>query len=380
MDLLLILMYVAVCYTIFKIFRIPVNQWTLATATLGGIVSLSLLLLTMNYNHPFSASARIYFTVTPVLPGVSGRVVEVPAMSEVPLKQGDVLFRLDPSPYEYTVRQKRAMLAEAEQNAKVLKVSLEEATAGVDKAKAQLQLSQMDYERQRELQKRDVVSQAALDTATRNLEVATQIVTGAMAAEERARLAYGSTIDGVNTTVARIRAELSQAEYDLAQTVIRAPTAGFATQVSLRPGLYVVPAPLRPAMAFVNTDSRSSVLGAAFQQNTLQRVMAGDDAEIAFDAVPGQVFKGKVRMVLDAIAAGQLQATGTLQSFGAHAPDGERAMAIIDVLEDTSEFQIPLGASAEVAIYTEHFHHLSMLRKVLLRMRSWQNYIYTEGH
>jgi hypothetical protein len=48
MELLLILIYVAFCYVIFKIFRIPVNQWSLATATLGGIVGIALLLLVMN--------------------------------------------------------------------------------------------------------------------------------------------------------------------------------------------------------------------------------------------------------------------------------------------------------------------------------------------
>src|SRR5687768_715064 len=78
MELLLILTYTALCYAIFKIFRIPVNQWSLATAALGGIIGIALLLLLMNYNHPYTANARIYFAVTPILPGVRGRVVEVP--------------------------------------------------------------------------------------------------------------------------------------------------------------------------------------------------------------------------------------------------------------------------------------------------------------
>ena len=72
MELLLILIYVSICYVIFKIFRIPVNQWSLATATLGGIIGISLLLLIMNYNHPFTNNARIYFAVTPVLPAGEG--------------------------------------------------------------------------------------------------------------------------------------------------------------------------------------------------------------------------------------------------------------------------------------------------------------------
>jgi hypothetical protein len=55
-------------------------------------------------------------------------------------------------------------------------------------------------------------------------------------------------------------------------------------------------------------------------------------------------------------------------------------MAFIDIVDDISACQIPAGAFGEVAINTEHFHHVSLLRRVLLRMRSWQNYIYIEGH
>jgi multidrug resistance efflux pump len=364
---------------IFKLFRIPVNQWSLATAALGGIIGIALLLLIMNYNHPFTANARIYFAVTPVLPTVKGRVIQVPVQTNKPLKEGDELFRVDPKPYEYVVDQKKAALAEAEQNVGQLKASLDQATAVADRANAQLQLAQQNYDRQVELFEKKVIAQATLETFARNLETAKQSWVGSKAEEERARLAYSSNIEGVNTTVARLRAELADAQYDLDQSVTRAPGAGFVTQVALRPGMYVVPAPLRPVMVFVNTDERDQALGAAFQQNALQRVKAGDEAEVAFDAVPGQVFKCKVRLVLDAIAAGQIQATGALVDFSTRTTGG-RALALIDIKDDISGYQIPLGAAGEVAIYTEHWHHLSLLRKILLRMRSWQNYIFIEGH
>jgi multidrug resistance efflux pump len=379
MDLLLILTYVALCYAVFKIFRIPVNQWSLATATLGGIVGIGLLLLVMNYNHPFSTNARIYFTVTPVIPAVKGRVIEVPVQTNVSLKEGDILFRLDPKPYEYAVDQKKAVLAEAEQNVKQLKASLDQASADAERIKAQLELAQQTYDRQVELLEKKVIAQATLDTASRSLETARQGLAGARAAEERARLAFASEVGGVNTNVARLRAELADAQYDLDQTVVRAPTSGFVTQVALRPGMYTVAAPLRPVMIFIHDTPQDRNLAAAFQQNTLQRVSAGDEAEVLFDAVPGRVFKGKVRVVVDAIAAGQIQATGMMLDVGARLPGG-RAIALIDLTEDISKYQIPLGSVGEAAIYTEHFHHLSVLRKVLLRMRSWQNYIYFEGH
>jgi len=379
MELLLILIYVSICYIVFKVFRIPVNQWSLATAALGGIIGIALLLLIMNYNHPFTTNARIYFAVTSVLPSVRGRVIEVPAQTNAPLKEGDVLFRVDPAPYQFVVDQKKAALAEAEQNVKQLKTVLDQATASAERANAQHELAQQNYDRQAELFEKKIIAQATLDTFTRNLETANQSLMGARAEEERARLAYSSNIEGVNTTVARLSAELADAQWDLDQTVTRAPAAGFVTQVALRPGVYVVPAPLRPVMVFVNTDKRDREFTAAFQQNSLQRVKAGDEVEAAFDAVPGRVFKGKVRLVLDAIAAGQLAATGTLVDVGART-EGGRALAVIDIEDDMSPYQIPLGAAAQVAIYTEHWHHVSLLRKILLRMRSWQNYVFLEGH
>jgi multidrug resistance efflux pump len=379
MELLLILIYVSFCYVVFKLFKIPVNQWSLATATLGGIIGIALLMLIMNYNHPFTTNARIYFSVTPILPGVKGRVVEVPVQANMPLKQGDELFRIDPKPYEYVVEQKKALLAEAEQNVKQLKASLAQATAAAERAKAQFDLAQQNYDRQFELFQKNIIAQATLDTYTRNLETARQSLAGARAEEERARLAYSSEINGVNTTVARLTSELADAQFDLDQTVTRAPGGGFVTQMALRPGMYVVPAPLRPVMVFVNTDKDDQALSAAFQQNSLQRVKTGDDAEVAFDAVPGRVFKARVRIVLDAIAAGQMQATGTLVDFGAPTGGG-RAVAVIDVEDDMSGYQIPLGAAGQVAIYTEHWHHVSLIRKILLRMRSWENFVFLEGH
>ena len=379
MEILLALIYVAFCIVTFKIFRIPVNEWSLSTAVLGGIFGIALLLLTMNYNHPFTTNARIYFPVTPILPTVKGRVIEVPVKSNMPLKEGDVLFRVDPKPYEYVVTEKKAALSEAEQNVAQLKASLDQAHAATERANSQLQLAQQNYDRQAELFEKNVIARATLDTFTRNLEASKQTVAEAKAAEERARLAFTSNIGGVNTTVARLRAELADAQFDLDQTLTRAAGPGFVTQVSLRPGMYAIPTQLRTAMLFVNTGKNDQELGAAFQQNSLQRVEASDDAEVAFDAVPGRVFKGKVRSVVDAIAAGQLASSPTLVEPETRTTAG-RAIAIIDVGDETRDYQIPVGSTAQVAIYTKHWHHLSLLRKILLRMRSWENYVFSEGH
>lgn len=312
MEILLVLIYVSICVVIFKLFRIPVNQWSLSTAALGGIFGIALLLLTMNYNHPFTTNARIYFPLTPILPTVKGRVIEVPVRVNTPLKEGDVLFRIDPTSFQYIVDQKKAALADAEQQVDQLKASLDQATAAAGRADAQLQLAQQNYDRQNELFEKNVIAKATLDTYTRNLDAAKQTLAAAKAEQERARLAYTANVGGVNTTVAQRRAELADAQFDLDQTTIRAAGPGFVTQISLRPGMYVVPAQFRTAMVFVNTGKSDQELGAAFDQNAVQRVNAGDDAEVAFDAVPGRVFKAKVRSLVPAIAAGQISTSPTL--------------------------------------------------------------------
>jgi multidrug resistance efflux pump len=199
----------------------------------------------------------------------------------------------------------------------------------------------------------------------------------AVAKQEQARVTYQSQINGEHTSVARLRSELRDAEFDLAMTTVRAPGPGFVTQVALRPGMYVIPAPLRPVMVFVHQDDRTFAAG--FLQNALQRVRPDDEAEIAFDAVPGKIFKGRVRQVLDAIAPGQFQPSGALQDMGERSSGG-RAVAIIDIDEDISAYNIPGGAAAQVALYTNYWHHFAIIRRILLRMRSWENYVFVEGH
>jgi multidrug resistance efflux pump len=198
----------------------------------------------------------------------------VPVTPNVPLNEGDILFKVDPTPYEYIVRQKKALLAEAEQNVSELKASLDRATAGKQRATAELQLAQQNYDREADLIQKGVITSVQFDTSTRNLESAKQALAGARAKEDHERLAYTSNIGGINTSVARLTAELGDAQFDLDQTVTRAPSHGFVTQLTLRPGMYVVPAPLRPVMVFVNTDPKDKQLTGAFWQNSLQESKA----------------------------------------------------------------------------------------------------------
>lgn len=371
MAALLLLAYAAICVIAFKLLRFPLNRWSVTTAGLGGISIVGGLLLSMNYNHPFTTDGRLYFYTTPIVPTVKGHVVEVAVKPNAALKAGDLLFRIDPRPYEYIVEQRRALLAEAEQNVKLLKASFDQALAAGERAEADLRLAQETYDRQSELLEKRVVAQAALDTAARDLVAARQTVSETRAGAERARLAFASEIGGVNTAVARLQADLEGAEFDLSETSVAAPTNGYVTQLFLRPGMTVGPS--TPTMVFIHSDD--NIFGASFSQNTLQRVKAGDEAEIAFDGIPGRVFKGKVSIVSDAIAQGQVQAGGTLLNPEDRSRTIGRPITRIEIVDDLSSYQLPAGATAQVAVYTEHWRPVAIVRRILLRMKSWMNYV-----
>jgi multidrug resistance efflux pump len=384
MEILLLSIYGALCWIIFKIFKIPLNKWTLPTAALGGIVLIFFVLLIMNYNHPFTKEARIYFYTTPIVPVVRGPVIEVPVQPNKPLKKGDVLFRIDPRPYEYALQQKRAALAEAEQAVKQLGAAAEAAQAKAneeiaarDRAKQSFARYQAGNDGAKAARRPLPYSELQVENQ-RGIYLASEAsVANAQATAAQAKLAYQSNIDGVNTTVARLQAEVQQAQYDLDQTVFRAPTDGYITQLFLRPGMMAVPLPLRPVMVFVHSEDQR--LFAAFQQNALQRINIGDPAEIAFDALPGQVFSGRVGQLVDVVSQGQLQPTGELLDPESRAGPG-RSLAEIRVTDDLSTYHLPGGAVAQVAVYSDHWRELALLRKILLRMKSWENYIFLEGH
>jgi hypothetical protein len=79
------------------------------------------------------------------------------------------------------------------------------------------------------------------------------------------------------------------------------------------------------------------------------------------------------------ISLGQIQASGALQEMAERSQEG-RAVAIIELEAAVTDYKFPGGSAAQVALYTPHWHHFAIIRRILLRMRSWQNYIFLEGH
>lgn len=377
MDLLLILIYVAVAYAIFRLFKIPVNGFTLLTAALGGIALIGALILGMNYNHPFTSQARFYFTTTPIIPGVSGIVIEVPVKPNVRLKAGEVLFRIDPKPFANAVKAKEASLADAQQATGQLRAVADTAQKQYESSLAMRDAAKDVFERSKKLHATGGISQAQFEKAKNDYLAAEASAQGAKSEADRALLDAQATLLGVNTEVARLQAELDTAKFNLEQTVVRAPADGTVVQLFLRPGMYAASMPLRPVMVFM--PSEPPIFTAAFLQNSAQRIEEASEAEVILPAVPGRFFKGKVVAVGAYIPQGQLQPSGNLISPEQIQGQG-RMLVEIDFTEDLSKYQIVPGSTGEVAIYTDHMHHLAVMRKVLLRMKSWLNYIFGDGH
>jgi multidrug resistance efflux pump len=377
MDLLIILTYAAFAYGVFKLFKIPVNGFSLLTAALGGIAILAALVLGMNYNHPFSSQARFYFHTTPIVPGVSGVVTEVPVQSGVALKKGDVLFRLDPEPFENEVKAKEAALADALQTTRQLRATADAAQKKLESALADRDSAKDVFERSKKLLETGAIAQVQFERAKNNFNAAEATAQSAKSEADRALLEAEAVVKGVNTDVARLQADLDTAKFNLEQSVVRAPSDGTVQQNFLRPGMYAASLPLRPVMIFLHNEKPKFT--AAFLQNSAQRIEEGSEAEFILPAVPGRFFKGKVAAVGAFIPQGQLQPSGNLIDPEQIKGEG-RILVGIEPEDSISKYLIVPGSTAQVAIYTHHMHHLAILRKVLLRMKSWTNYLFSDGH
>ncbi|MDF3826780.1 MULTISPECIES: HlyD family secretion protein [unclassified Pseudocitrobacter] len=377
MDLLIILTYVALAWAIFKIFRIPVNKWTVPTAVLGGVFIVGALILGMNYNHPYTFQAQKAVISIPITPQVTGVVSEVTNKQNQLIKKGEVLFKIDPTRYQARVDRLEADLVTAVHNTQVLKAQLDEALANTTRVSAERDRLYKDYQRYLQGSKARVnpFSESDIDNARQNYLAQDALVKASIADQSQIKSQLDSVVNGDQSQVASLRAQLTEAKFNLDQTVIRAPSDGFATQVLIRPGTYAAALPLRPVMVFVPEQKRQIV--AQFRQNSLLRLKPGDEAEVVFNALPGQIFSGKLTSILPVVPGGSYQAQGTLQALTI-VPGTDGVMALIELQPSEEVDSLPDGIYAQVAVYSDHFEHLSIMRKVLLRMTSWMHYLYLD--
>lgn len=377
MDLLIILSYVALSYGVFKLFRIPVNKWTVPTAVLGGIFIVGALILGMNYNHPYTYRAQKIAISVPIVPQVSGVIVEVTDKTNVLLHKGDLLFRLDDTRYRARLSKLQAELAGAEADVRARQATLNESAANVQRVNAEYERARKDYQRYAKGATMAVnpFSEQDISHAQQQFQAQSAALQAARAQHQQAKEQLSGRYNGEDAHIAGLKSQIAEATYNLEQTTVRAPSDGYVTQVLARPGTTAVRLPFKPVMIFIPQQKRQVV--AVFRQNSILRLTQGDKVEVVFNGLPGKIYGGSVTRVLPVVPDGSYQASGVLQGLNAGAQQ-EGVYVMID-LDPTADLdKLPDGVTAQTAVYTEHFEHLSIMRKVLLRMTSWMHYLYLD--
>jgi RND family efflux transporter MFP subunit len=256
--------------------------------------------------------ARLLTYSVPIVPNVAGTVTEVMAKPNMPMKKSDPLFQIDPVPYR----------------------------AAVDALSAQLRFQQLRLSQFERLGEGPAGSRFQI--------------------EETA------------ATIERLEAELTAARYNLSQTTVTAPADGFATYLALRPGQRVGALPFAPVMSFVETGRRDAIV--SIQQIHVRHLRQGQPVELAFKTRPGQIITGEVLSVLQVNAAGQENATGQVPV----AAPVRAEPFIVRVRLDNPELAnaLPAGSVGTAAIYSGQLAATHVIRRVMLRMEGFLNYIW----
>jgi len=406
MDLLLLGIYAFFVWLIFIKFKwLPWNATSQVIVLTIPVVALATMILTLNVVAPSTNDVRVIKYVVNIVPQVGGRVIEVPVEPNRLVKKGDVLFRIDPTPYALTVRALEAQLAVTQASLREADEQLGGATAGVGAARSAIQQAEararevqvaIDLARKRVEQNRELVAtgagdrfalekaetdlkslEAQFDTARAVVAQSGAVQVQSQAAERQIKQRIAGRYDNEYAPVAQVRAQLESAKWNLEQTTVRAPANGYAINVQLRAGSFTAAFPITPAMSFVETEYQVIAL---YQQNELHQVQPGNEAEFTIPTQPGHVFKAKVDSIVWAQGQGQVANSAQLPTtgFGPIAPGRFPVKFTVDPRE--AEIFLPAGAIGEGAIYTEHLAFLHILRKVLIRTSSKLDYLVLKLH
>jgi multidrug resistance efflux pump len=323
----LTLLYCGLVWLIFiKLKLLPWNRGSQFGVVVIGVSAIVALLVAMNLYQPYSKDVRVYNLVVEIVPRVTGRVIEVPVEGGAPVEKGAVLFRVDPRPFEYEVKRLQADLMEA---------------------RANRDLTKAEYERNQRARRTGAVSQSDVDAAQAQYEA-------------------------LAGSVGSLEAQLDQAKWNLEEATVHAPSNGVVTNLTLRPGQVASKLVGQPVMSFVSDEA--SRLVATFPPNVLRHIRVGDPAEIALDRHPGKILKARVATLVDISAQGQLAPSGDIPDWAAIAPTSRFAIRL-ELDEASSGAELPGGAGGTAAIYTETGKPIRIVRKVVIRMYTWLNYL-----
>jgi multidrug resistance efflux pump len=394
MVAILLGIYAFFVWLIFIKFKwLPWNTTSQVTVVIIPIVAMSALVLTLNVVAPSSADVRVMKYVVQVVPQVRGRVIEVPVEPNRLVKKGELLFRIDPTQYQYEFNAAKAKLAadeakfaqagagvvDASAGARQLQEQLKSASGQVSALQPKLDLARLRVRQNKELVATGAGDKFALEQAEANLielegQVATvkaneaqvvQKLSGQVNGEQASVAGARAQLATAKAQVDLSRADLANAQWNLDQTSVYAPTSGYAINVQLRPGSFVTAFPVAPAMSFVEEEYQVIAL---YAQNELRLVEPGNPAEFTLQTYPGRVVKAKVDSIVWAQGQGQVAQSGSLPQTGAYPQVPGRFPVKLLVAEVDRELFLPAGATGHGAIYTEHGHAIHIMRMVILRV------------
>jgi multidrug resistance efflux pump len=406
MEALLLGIYSFFVWLIFIKFRwLPWNTTSQVIVVIIPVVAMAALILALNVVAPSSSDVRVFKYVVQVVPQVRGRVLEVPVEPNRLVRKGDLLFRLDPTPYENDLNvvkarlaadqaklaQAAANLAGASASARQLGERLKSASGQVKALQPRLDLARLRVRQYRDLVASGAGDRFALEQAEANVtelegQIATAVANEAQVTQELSGRVNGelSSVAAARASLAvakaqvdQSRADLDNAQWNLDQTTVYAPADGYAINVQLRPGSFTVAMPLAPAMSFVEQTYQVIAL---YQPNELQNVRPGDRAEFTLTTIPGHVFQAKVDSIVWAQGQGQMTTSGTLPQTGAYPQVPGRFPVKLAVEEKDRDLFLAAGASGQGAIYTEHVEAIHIIRMVILRVGTILDYLVLKLH
>jgi multidrug resistance efflux pump len=378
MDILLLSIYAFFVWLIFIKFKwLPWNTTSQVIVVIIPIVALTTLILFLNIYAPSTSDVRVIKYVVQVVPQVRGRVTEVPVEPNSAVKKGDVLFRIDPTPYQLQVQTLEAQLAVAEGSVQQLNEQLRSAVSATRAVQAKLDLARKRVAQYRELTSTGAGDRFTLEQTEADVRGLEAQLNANMAAEAQVRAHLGATVGDDQAEVAQIKATIANARWELSQTVFYAPANGTVINLQLRPGQMATAVGALPVMTFVEDEFQVIAL---YSQNELREVQAGDHAEIALETYPGRIIKANVGSIVWAQGQGQIAMSGALPQTGYAPPPPGRFAVRLDIAPSDQNLFLAAGAVGHGAIYTQHGHHIHILRKVLMRVNSFMNWLVLKLH
>ena len=330
---------------------------------------------------PYTSQARVQGYVVGVAPKVAGVITGIHVENNTRVKQGQALFTIDRSQYEIALQSARSNLDNTRQQVAAGDAAVEQARANLRAAEAGELKAQQDYSRLKRLREDDpgTVSERRLEVSRATLEQTRAQVAAAVAGVQGAiEQKGGDSEQSVNTLLQAAQTAVDKAQLDLDNTSVVAQSEGVITDLRADVGQFAGTG--SPVLTLVAVED--VWIRADYTENNLGHLKPGTAVEIVLDAMPGQVFKGRVRDIGVGVSAGSPPPPGGLPSVQNDRDwlrQAQRFPVQVEFAETPSADllrNLRLGGQASVIAYSEGHWLLGLLGKVYIRVLSVLSFAY----